>query len=197
MGKSKKAKGGNTAKLGAPDHFTGFKLAFLVSCAAMYQQCLDSDTVTGFYDKVTLDFVAKYGQDEPFNKEFADDPPDPEDGIGDDEHDDAPLSKEETDRNAVLFTKLRTVSCKYFKYFTIFILFIYRSSHNGTDASINVRRSPRPLPRRPTHSGPFSGISGIISGRLLASALRFISISSCTTFHASKRSISGAMWLQK
>jgi hypothetical protein len=106
MGKTKKAKGSKAAKLGAPDHFTGFKLAFLTSRAAMYQQCLDSHTVAGFYDKVTLDFVAKYGQDEPFNKELAEDPPDPEDGIGEGDHDDEPLSKEDADANALLFTKL-------------------------------------------------------------------------------------------
>jgi hypothetical protein len=33
MGKSKKGKGGKPSKLGAPDHFSGFKLDFLVARA--------------------------------------------------------------------------------------------------------------------------------------------------------------------
>jgi hypothetical protein len=102
---------GKAAKLGAPDHFTGFKKAFLVSRAATYQQCLDSKTTTAFYDKVTLDFVAKYGQEEPFHKEFVEDPPDPED-CDEDDSEATPLSKEEAAANAVLYSKLRTVSCR-------------------------------------------------------------------------------------
>jgi hypothetical protein len=115
MGKSKKkGKSGLPQKLGAPDHFSGFKLEFLVARAAQYQQALDTKNVTAFYNKVTLDFVAKYGQEEPFNKEFAEDPPDPAEGIGGDDDDggDPDLSKEEAAANAVLFTKLRTVSSK-------------------------------------------------------------------------------------
>ena len=110
MAKGKKRK--DNAKRGAPDHFTGFKLAFLVYRQDQYQQALDSKTVTAFYNKVALDFVAKYGQDEPFNKEFAEDPLDPEDGGGfnDDDLENVP-SKEEAAQNAILFTKLRTVSC--------------------------------------------------------------------------------------
>lgn len=112
MAKNKKRKQGEPSKLGAPEHFTGFKLAFLVSRADAYQQALDLKTVAAFYDKVALDFMAKYGREEPFNKEFVEDPPDPEDMAegGDTELDKEPLSKEEAAQNAVLFTKLRTVS---------------------------------------------------------------------------------------
>jgi hypothetical protein len=112
MGRSKKVKDVKSPKLGAPDHFTGFKLAFLVSRARIYQQSLDSKTVAAFYNKVTLDFVKKYGQEEPFNKELAEDPPDPEDVDDNDDDNEAnmPLSEKEAEENAVLFAKLRTVS---------------------------------------------------------------------------------------
>jgi hypothetical protein len=120
MAKSKKkSKGGAPAKLGAPEHFSGFKLAFLVSRAAQYQQALDAKVVAAFYNKVTLDFVAKYGQQEPFNEEFAEDPLEPDvvleggDGGGDDE---PVLSNEEAAANAVLFTKLRTVRLSCYTY---------------------------------------------------------------------------------
>jgi len=74
----------------------------------LYQQSLDSKAVTAFYNKVTLDFVKKYGQEEPFKKELAEDPPD----VIDDDDDPAntPQSEDEAAENAVLFTKLRTVS---------------------------------------------------------------------------------------
>jgi hypothetical protein len=92
-------------------HFTGFKKAFLISREAAYQLSMDTKTTTAFYNKVTRDFVAKYGQQEPFHKEFVDDPPDPEDD-DEDESESTPLSKEEAAENALLFTKLRTVSCR-------------------------------------------------------------------------------------
>jgi hypothetical protein len=110
MGKNKKGKSGKAAKLGAPDHFTGFKLAFLASYAALYQQCLDSKSVGAFYDKVTSDFIAKYGEEQPFNKDLAEDAPDPEVfGESGDEDITRPSEKEAAE-SAVLFTKLRTVS---------------------------------------------------------------------------------------
>jgi hypothetical protein len=119
MGKRKKGPNGENPKLGPPDHFSGFKLAFLVSKAALYQQALDTKnaaTITAFYNKVTLDFIAKYGEEEPFNKEVAVDPPDSEDiDEGDDEIGIPPQSKEEAAASAVLFGKLRTVSGKYSK----------------------------------------------------------------------------------
>jgi len=78
-----------------------------MSREASYQQSLDAKTMTVFYNKVTLDFVAKYGQQEPFHKEFVEDPPDPEDCDEDEDEDEStPLSKEEAAENALLFTKL-------------------------------------------------------------------------------------------
>jgi hypothetical protein len=106
MAKGKRAKKG---KLGAPDHFSGFKLAFLVSKAPLYQPSMDSKDVASFYDKVTREFLAKYGHEEPFNAEPAEDPPDPEDNPEYDP-DEEPQSKEEADAKAVIFAKLRTVS---------------------------------------------------------------------------------------
>jgi hypothetical protein len=113
MTKSKGGKQGSVRKLGAPDHFTGFKLAFLTSRASLYQQSMDAKTVSSFYDKITVDFIAKYGLEVPFNKDPAEDPPDPEDNPGNDDLDDpthTPLSAEETAAKAELFAKLRTVS---------------------------------------------------------------------------------------
>jgi hypothetical protein len=119
-----KKKTGKTLKLGAPEHFTGYKLAFLATRAESYQQALDSKAVTAFYNKVTLEFVAKYGQEEPFSKEFVDDPPDPEDIFDEGGDDDDPSrvhpSKEEAAENAILFTKLRTVCHKCITYLTLF-----------------------------------------------------------------------------
>jgi hypothetical protein len=109
MGKGK-SKNKNT-KRGPPSHFTGFKKAFLISREAAYQLSMDTKTTTAFYNKVTRDFVAKYGQQEPFHKEFVDEPPDPEDG-DEDESESTSLSNEEAAENALLFTKLRTVSCR-------------------------------------------------------------------------------------
>ena len=108
MAKRKKEKQGDIAKCGAPNHFSGFKLAFLVSQAASYQQCMDSNAIGEFYDKVTRDFIAKYRQEEPFN-----DNPDKDPDVNlcteiDDPQE--PLSKEETEEKAAAFMKLRTVS---------------------------------------------------------------------------------------
>jgi hypothetical protein len=111
MARGKKRNQDGNTRRGAPDHFTGFKLAFLDSRADSYQQALDLNNVAAFYNKVTSDFVAKYGQEEPFHKEPAEDPPDPEDvEAGDGEPEETPLSQEDADRKALLFTKLRTVS---------------------------------------------------------------------------------------
>jgi len=108
MVKSKKGKGGKPSKLGAPDHFSGFKLDFLVARAGLYQQSLDSNPPTAFYDKVTLDFIAKYGEEQPFNKPLDKDAPDPEIfDVGDDEDDSRHTpSKEEAAESVALFTKL-------------------------------------------------------------------------------------------
>jgi hypothetical protein len=92
-------------------------LSFLAARADEYQQALDTKTTTSFYNKVTLAFVAKYGQQEPFCKEFAEDPPDPD---GSFEVEDNDLSEEEAAEHAVLFTKLRTVSSDQHTHLIIF-----------------------------------------------------------------------------
>jgi hypothetical protein len=117
MGRKKNGKDGKPLKLGAPEHFTGFKLDFLAARAEAYQQALDSKTTMAFYNKVTLDFVAKYGQEEPFCKEFAEDPPNLEDSF---EDEGIVLSKEEAAERAVLFTKVWTVCFEQCTHLTIF-----------------------------------------------------------------------------
>jgi len=110
MGRKKK-KDSTTVKKGAPDHFTGYKMAFLTSQATSYQNALDSRTVAAFYNKVTRDFIAKFGENEPFNKEPDEDPPDPDDM---DIDEDNPLTKEEAEASAALYVKLRTVIFIFF-----------------------------------------------------------------------------------
>ena len=91
--------------MGAPDHFTGLKAAFLESKSALFQESLDSKTVTSFYDDVTVAFIRTFGDEEPFNKE-------PDDGFvaPEDDIDEPALSEEAAAEKAALFTKLRTVS---------------------------------------------------------------------------------------
>lgn len=101
-------KGMQTTKRGAPDHFSGFKLAFLTSKVSSYQQCMDSNSVGEFYNKVTREFIAKYGQEEPFYENPDEDPPDLDILTGD--VDGPPLSNEEAEGNAGVFVRLRTVS---------------------------------------------------------------------------------------
>lgn len=98
-------------KHGAPDHFTGLKLAFLSSRVVSYQQCLDSKSVGEFYNKVTRDFILKYGQDEPFYDNPDEDPPDPDNNMdGNIKDPQKPLSKETAEENAATFIRLRTVN---------------------------------------------------------------------------------------
>jgi len=104
MAKRKKRAQGNDSKRGAPEHFSGFKLDFLVSRVASYLQCIDSKSVSEFYDKVTRDFIMKYGHKEPFNRNPDEDLPDP---VKDPQE---PLSKEKAEENSAIFIKLRTVS---------------------------------------------------------------------------------------
>jgi hypothetical protein len=78
MPKKKRGESGNVCKLGAPDHFTGFKAAFLNSKAALYQEAVDSKAVGPFYSKVTREFIMTFGPEEPFNMEPPGDPLDPD-----------------------------------------------------------------------------------------------------------------------
>jgi len=63
-----KKKNGQARKRGVPDHFTGFKFAFLVARENAYQHALDSKTVTAFYNKVTADFIANSVRKSPSTK---------------------------------------------------------------------------------------------------------------------------------
>jgi hypothetical protein len=108
MAKGKKKKKDDIAKRGAPNHFSGFKLAFLDSQVASYQQCTVLNVVGKFYDKVTRHFIAKFGQDEPFNDNPEEDPDNNLWGEVDDPQE--PLSKEEMEEKAAAFMKLWTVS---------------------------------------------------------------------------------------
>jgi hypothetical protein len=106
--KGKNNKGGPEAKRGAPDHFRGFKRQFLESRAIIYQQALDSkgNKTSEFYDKVTRDFILKYGDTKPFEAEPEEDPPIPLDNAVVEDFEDQDLAAATTKR----FSKLRTVS---------------------------------------------------------------------------------------
>ena len=106
MGKKSKKVGGPGVKRGAPDHFIGHKRTFLDSYAMLYQQALDTNKTTEFYNKVTRDFIARYRDTEPFALEPEEEPAPP---AGD-----APvreyLDENEAAEAAKRFNKLRTVS---------------------------------------------------------------------------------------
>ena len=107
--RSKKKQAGPGVKRGAPNHFQGFKRQFLDSHTVFYQQALDSNKVSEFYNKITRDFIAKYGDAEPFAREPEEDPPSPSDNVPATEHLDEVEALEASKR----FTKLRTVSTLY------------------------------------------------------------------------------------
>ena len=114
MAKCKRQLSTHIAKHGALDHFSGFKLASVVSRAASYQQGMDSTSVSEFYDKVTKDFIVKYREEEPFYNNPDKDPLDPDnswdlDGAGDKDEGEL-LSEKEAERKAMVFSRLHTVS---------------------------------------------------------------------------------------
>jgi len=108
--KSKKNPGALKTKRGAPDHFQGKKRQFLDSQANLYQQALDGsrpkENVKEFYDKITRDFVEKFGDSEPFALEPPDDPPD----VSGDLPVPADLTEEEAEKATERWMKLRTVN---------------------------------------------------------------------------------------
>jgi len=106
--KSKKNQEGPGVKCSAPDHFKGYKKQFLDSQAILYQQALNNNNTTEFYNKVTQDFVVKYGDSEPFALEPEEDPSAP---CADTPVQEA-LDEEEAADAAKRWSKLRTVSSK-------------------------------------------------------------------------------------
>ena len=51
------------------------------SQAIIYQQALDSKKTSEFYDKITCDFIIKYGNTETFEAEPEEEPPTPSDDV--------------------------------------------------------------------------------------------------------------------
>ena len=97
-----------------PQTISGFKLAFLISKAASYQQGMNSNLVSEFYNKVTSDFIVKYGKEEPFYNNPNKDPLDPDNsrnlnGTGNEDKGEILLEKQ-AERKAVVFFRLHTVS---------------------------------------------------------------------------------------
>lgn len=105
---AKKKTGG---KVGRREHFTGYKRAFLDARSASYLQALDSRKQGEFYDQITRDFIAKYGDDLDASKDVVEDLPDPEDF----EHGDRDqMSQEEAVVASERFDKIREVSKEQF-----------------------------------------------------------------------------------
>jgi hypothetical protein len=107
QGKKKQTK--PDAKHGGQDHFVGFKLQFLESRALQYQQALDTGTRNPgpFYDKVTLDFLAKFRQDDDFAKDPDEDPPNPWDFLDEEEEE---ISEAEAEKRTARYNKIQQVS---------------------------------------------------------------------------------------
>lgn len=90
-------------KRGAPDHFTGLIEQFLLSKAQLYQDAMDTKTVSVFYNNVAISFKENFGLEEPYNKGVTDVVLDP--GLP------VPTSTPLTTADeAALFVKLRNVS---------------------------------------------------------------------------------------
>ena len=104
--RGKKKHGAPKAKQGAPDHFHNSKRQFLELQAIIYQQAQDSKKTSEFYNKITCDFIIKYGDTEPFEVEPAEEPPTPSDNASMPEY----LNEGATTTAAQKFSKLRTVS---------------------------------------------------------------------------------------
>ena len=106
--KGKKKQTNSNTKRGGQDHFVGFKLQFLESRALQYQQALDASNPGPFYNKVALDFLAKFGQDDDFGKDPDEDPPNPWDFL--DETDEDEISEDEAEKRTARYNKIRQVS---------------------------------------------------------------------------------------
>ncbi|KIM87300.1 hypothetical protein PILCRDRAFT_3800 [Piloderma croceum F 1598] len=113
--KGKKKVPGTETKRGAPDHFTGFKRSFLDSQVLLYQQALDhpksKEKTKEFYDKIARDFIAKFGDSEPFSLEPEEDPPAPSENTAATEYTD----EEEAAKTTARYTKLQTKLAQWYR----------------------------------------------------------------------------------
>jgi len=130
-------------KRGAPDHFTGLKRSFLDSQVLLYQQALDhpksKEKTKEFYNKITRDFIAKFGDSEPFSLEPKEDPPAPPEDTAATEYTD----EEEAAKATARYTKLRTVSILVAPSHIDLTHLQIRSWLSGTVTNINVRKLPK------------------------------------------------------
>lgn len=103
--RTKKSK--DAQKRGPKGHFQGYKLQFLLNRSEAFQNASDSRTTGYFYNTITRDFIARYGESKPWNSLDADEPPDPVDVDFDQ---DLPTpSEEEAALSIELFDGLRSV----------------------------------------------------------------------------------------
>jgi hypothetical protein len=104
----KKKQTNSNVKRGGQDHFVGFKLQFLESRARQYQQALNAGNLGLFHDKVALDFLTKFGQDDEFSKDPDEDPPNLWDFL--DEVDEEVISEDEAKKRTARYNKIWRVS---------------------------------------------------------------------------------------
>lgn len=95
-------------KRGPKGSFLGYKLDFLLARADAFQTASDNKTTNYFYDTITCDFIAKYGESEPFGELVGVD--DPSDPVDMDFGNDVPApTAEEAAASAKIFRSLRKV----------------------------------------------------------------------------------------
>jgi len=104
---------------GRKSDFTGKRLRLLQAFAPQWQQSIDANTQSDFYNKVTRIAIKYWGYQDNYSQELVDDTIDEDEPVeysleaeedGDDDGDGDELSEEEVDRRAKIYTKLRAVS---------------------------------------------------------------------------------------
>ena len=109
----------------------------------LYQQALDhpksKEKTKEFYNKTTRDFIAKFGDSEPFSLEPKEDPPAPPEDTAATEYTDDKEAAKATAR----YTKLRTVSILVAPSHIDLTHLQIRSWLSGTVTNINVQKLPK------------------------------------------------------
>jgi hypothetical protein len=107
---------GKKKSAGRKPDFTGRRLLFLQAFAPQWQQSVDADKQSDFYNKITNKAIKTWGYHNNYNQDLIDDNQDNDEPIDvtlehkDDDDDDDDLDAEEVDRRQKIYSKLRTVS---------------------------------------------------------------------------------------
>jgi hypothetical protein len=108
---------GKKKSAGRKPDFTGRRLLFLQAFAPQWQQSVDADKQSDFYNKITSKAIKIWGYHDNYNQDLIDDDQDDDDDEPidttlehNDDDDDDDLDAEEVDRRQKIYSKLRTVS---------------------------------------------------------------------------------------